>query len=533
MDEHACYQDRVLILDFGSQYTQLISRRVREAQVYCEIAPYDWPLEKIRSWGPQGLILSGGPASVTDPESPRRGKDIFELGVPVLGICYGLQLMAEVLGGAVEPAGEREYGRAHLAVDDVSDLFAHLPAEALVADDALERDGQKPVVPVWMSHGDRVSKLPRGFEAIGHTSTCAVAAMRHPGLKLYGIQFHPEVVHTLGGAEMIKNFLYHICGSKPSWTVQSFVEASTEAIRQRVGDDRVLCGLSGGVDSSVTAALVHRAVGEQLVCVFVDNGLLRKDEAEEVMRVFSEDYHMDVRLVRAAARFLSELKGVEEPEEKRRRIGREFIAVFEEEARKLGGFRFLAQGTLYPDVIESTSTRGPSATIKTHHNVGGLPEEMELELIEPLRELFKDEARAVGRELGLPESIVARHPFPGPGLGVRILGEVTAERCDLLREADAIFIEELHRSGLYGEVWQAFCVLLPVKSVGVMGDERTYEHVVAVRAVTSVDGMTADWAKLPPEVLGRIANRIINEVRGVNRVVYDISSKPPATIEWE
>jgi GMP synthase (glutamine-hydrolysing) len=357
--------------------------------------------------------------------------------------------------------------------------------------------------------------------------------MRHKQKRLFGIQFHPEVVHTLGGAEMLKNFLYHVCGCQPSWTVQSFVEAATDAIRQKVGGEKVLCALSGGVDSSVTAALVHRAVGDQLICVFVDNGLLRKDEDDEVMRVFSENFHMDVRLVRAAGRFLSQLKGVDEPEEKRRRIGREFIAVFEEEARSLGGFRYLAQGTLYPDVIESTSTRGPSATIKTHHNVGGLPEEMELELIEPLRELFKDEARAVGRELGLPETIVGRHPFPGPGLAVRILGEVSAERCDLLREADAIFIEELHSSGLYGEIWQAFCVLLPVKSVGVMGDERTYEHVVAVRAVTSVDGMTADWAKLPPEVLGRVANRIINEVRGVNRVVYDISSKPPATIEWE
>jgi GMP synthase (glutamine-hydrolysing) len=533
MDDHACYQDRILILDFGSQYTQLISRRVREAQVYCEIVPYDWPVEDIREWGPKGLILSGGPASVTDPESPRRGREIFDLGVPVLGICYGMQLMAEELDGSVEPAGKREYGRAHLALDDVSDLFAHLPADVLVADEALDPTRKKPVVPVWMSHGDRVSRLPEGFEAIGHTVGCPVAAMRHKAKKLFGIQFHPEVVHTLGGAEMLKNFLYHVCGCQPSWTVQSFVEAATDAIRQKVGGERVLCALSGGVDSSVTAALVHRAVGDQLICVFVDNGLLRKNEDDEVMRVFSENFHMDVRLVRAAGRFLSQLKGVDEPEEKRRRIGREFIAVFEEEARSLGGFRYLAQGTLYPDVIESTSTRGPSATIKTHHNVGGLPEEMELELIEPLRELFKDEARAVGRELGLPETIVGRHPFPGPGLAVRILGEVTAERCDLLREADAIFIEELHSSGLYGEIWQAFCVLLPVKSVGVMGDERTYEHVVAVRAVTSVDGMTADWAKLPPEVLGRVANRIINEVRGVNRVVYDISSKPPATIEWE
>ncbi len=534
MDDHACYRDRILILDFGSQYTQLISRRVREAQVYCEIVPADWPLEAIREWAPRGLILSGGPASVTDPASPRRGPELFELGVPVLGICYGMQLMAQQLGGEVEASGEGgEYGRAHLAVDDTSDLFAHLPDDALVADEDLDPDRARPVVPVWMSHGDRVARLPEGFEVIGHTEACPVAAMRHAARRLYGIQFHPEVVHTLGGAEMVRNFLYNICGLQPTWTVSSFVEAATEAIRAKVGDGRVLCGLSGGVDSSVTAALVHRAVGDQLICVFVDNGLLRKAEADEVMSVFADHFHMDVRLVRAAGRFLSQLKGVEDPEEKRRRIGQEFIAVFEEEAAKLGGFRFLAQGTLYPDVIESTSTRGPSATIKTHHNVGGLPEEMEFELVEPLRELFKDEARAVGRELGLPEAIVARHPFPGPGLAVRILGEVTEERCDLLREADAIFIEELRRADQYDACWQAFCVLLPVKSVGVMGDARTYEHVVAVRAVTSVDGMTADWAQLPPDVLGRVANRIINEVRGINRVVYDISSKPPATIEWE
>ncbi|MCH7768366.1 MAG: glutamine-hydrolyzing GMP synthase [Nitrospinae bacterium] len=533
MDDSACYRDRILILDFGSQYTQLISRRVREAEVYCEIVPYDWPLEEIQAWAPQGLILSGGPASVTDPASPSRGAEIFDLGVPVLGVCYGMQLMAKELGGEVEAAGEREYGRAHLAVDDESDLFANLPPDAFVADEALDPSGARPIVPVWMSHGDRVARLPEGFEVIGHTSGCPVAAMRHRAKRLYGIQFHPEVVHTLGGAEMLKNFLYGVCGSKPSWTVSSFVEAATEAIRGKVGGERVLCALSGGVDSSVTAALLHRAVGDKLTCVFVDNGLLRKGEADEVMEVFSDHFNMDVRLVKAAGRFLSQLKGVEDPEEKRRRIGAEFIAVFEEEARKLGGFAFLAQGTLYPDVIESTSTRGPSETIKTHHNVGGLPEEMEFELVEPLRELFKDEARAVGSELGIPEVIVGRHPFPGPGLAVRILGEVTEERCDLLREADAIFIEELRRSDLYDSCWQAFCVLLPVKSVGVMGDERTYEHVVAVRAVTSVDGMTADWAHLPPEVLGRISNRIINEVKGVNRVVYDISSKPPATIEWE
>jgi GMP synthase (glutamine-hydrolysing) len=532
MESQSCHHDRVLVLDFGSQYTQLISRRVREAQVYCEIVPYDWPLEAIKEWGPKGLILSGGPSSLTDPSSPRCGPELFEMGLPILGICYGMQLMAEVLGGKVEAAGQGEYGRAHLIVDNTEDLFADLPSDALKARDDGREHLAGPLLPVWMSHRDRVIELPEGFEVIGHTEGCPVAAMRHPERLLFGIQFHPEVVHTLAGDQILKNFLYRICGCKPSWTTLSFIEEATESIRRRVGQERVLCALSGGVDSSVAAALVHRAVGDRLTCLFVDTGLLRQGEVEEVMEAFGQ-LRLDVRLVRAAGRFLSQLKGVEDPEEKRRLIGREFIAVFEEEARKLGGFRYLVQGTLYPDVIESTTTRGPSATIKTHHNVGGLPEVMDFELIEPLRELFKDEARAVGRELGLPETIVGRHPFPGPGLAVRILGEVTEERCELLRRADAIFIEELKKSGLYDSCWQAFCVLLPVKSVGVMGDERTYEHVVALRAVTSLDGMTADWAHLPHDFLGRVANRIINEVRGINRVVYDISSKPPATIEWE
>lgn len=509
--------DKILILDFGSQYTQLICRRVREARVYAEISPFDVSIERIQEFGPKGIILSGSPASVYQKGAPLCPRELFDMGLPILGICYGMQLMAYLLGGKVLPALEREYGRADLSIDDPSDLFAGLPEKT----------------PVWMSHGDRVLQAPPGFIPLAHTSNSPLAAMRHRERPLYAVQFHPEVAHTPLGKRILENLLFRICGCSPTWDMRSFVEASVERIRMEVGDNQAICALSGGVDSSVTAALVHRAIGERLTSIFVNNGLLRKGEAEQVQRTFGE--HLGLRLISVDAekRFLESLKGITDPEEKRRTIGAEFIAVFEEEARKLGEVEFLAQGTLYPDVIESTSVRGPSATIKTHHNVGGIPTTMEFRLIEPLRELFKDEVREVGRELGLPEEIVSRQPFPGPGLAVRVLGEVTPERLQTLREADAIVEEEVKRAGLYNKVWQSFAVLLPVKTVGVMGDERTYENVIALRAVESQDGMTADWSRLPYDLMGRISNRIINEVKGVNRVVYDISSKPPSTIEWE
>lgn len=509
-------RELVVVLDFGSQYSQLITRRVRECKVYCEIHPFDIPVETLKRMGPKGVILSGGPASVYQDGAPICNKRVFELGVPILGICYGMQLMAHLLGGEVEPAEKREYGPAQLILDKPSPLFEGVPRESRV----------------WMSHGDRIAALPPGFEAVAHTANSPIAAMADEKRKFYGLQFHPEVKHTEFGPRIISNFLFKICRCSPSWDAASFVKRAIEEIRRRVGEERVLCAVSGGVDSTTLAALIHRAIGDKLIPIFVDTGLLRLNEAEEVKRNF-EKLGIKLHFVDASDRFLRRLKGVTDPEMKRKIIGEEFIAVFADEVKKFGRVRFLAQGTLYPDVIESRSVKGPSATIKTHHNVGGLPEAMPFELIEPFRELFKDEVREVGKELGIPPEILGRHPFPGPGLAIRVIGEVTRERLEVLRRADAIFIEEIRKAGLYDEIWQAFAVLLPVKSVGVMGDERTYESVVALRAVTSTDGMTADWARIPYDVLARVSNRIINEVKGVNRVVYDISSKPPSTIEWE
>jgi len=504
-------------LDFGSQYTQLIARRVRELGVYSEIKPFDISAQEIRRKSPKGLILSGGPASVYAPEAPLPDPEIFELGIPILGICYGLQVMAYMLGGAVRKASRREYGRALLFVTTSEDLFHGLSSP----------------LEVWMSHADHLSCEPSGFRVIAHTSNSPIAAIAEPHRRLYGLQFHPEVIHTPQGVEIFRNFLYRICGCQGLWSPQSFLDRVIPEIRERVGSERIICAVSGGVDSTVVAVLVHRAVGDQLKAIFIDTGLLRKGEPERVHHLFSRRLVIPFHPLDASDLFLDRLKGVSDPEEKRRVIGETFIRVFEQEARRLGGARFLAQGTLYPDVIESRSWVGPSARIKTHHNVGGLPSEMDFELIEPLRELFKDEVREIGKLLGIPSDVLNEHPFPGPGLGVRIVGEVTPERLTCLREADAILIQELRESGWYDRVWQAFALLLPVKTVGVMGDERTYENVIALRAVTSRDGMTADWARLPENLLARISNRIINEVPGVNRVVYDISSKPPSTIEWE
>jgi GMP synthase (glutamine-hydrolysing) len=517
--DHATVGDRILILDFGSQYTQLIARRIREQHVYCEIHPPTLGREALRAFDPAGIVLSGGPASVLDAGAPDLDPAVLEQGVPVLGICYGLQLFAHRLGGLVEKGEEREYGRALLKVERDDPLFADLPGGA-------ERV-------VWMSHGDRVLRMPEGFTVIGRSESSPFAAVRHTERPIWGLQFHPEVVHTDGGSQILANFARRICGCAGTWTMDAFIAEATETIRSRVGGAKLVCGVSGGVDSAVAAALVHRAVGDQLTCVFVDNGLLRADEREEVERLFRDQRHIRLVTVRAEDRFVSALAGVTDPERKRRIIGHVFIEVFEEEARRLGDVGFLVQGTLYPDVIESVSVKGPSATIKTHHNVGGLPERMHLALVEPLRELFKDEVREVGRRLALPDALLRRHPFPGPGLAIRIVGEVTAERLATLRRADAIVVEEVRRAGLYDALWQAFAVFLPVRSVGVMGDERTYEDAIAVRCVTSVDAMTADWARLPDAVLQAVGTRIINEVKGVNRVVYDISSKPPATIEWE
>jgi GMP synthase (glutamine-hydrolysing) len=509
----------ILIVDYGSQYTQLIARRIREQHVFCRIIPpNDLTVAALHQHAPKGLILSGGPASVYQPNAPLPTRDIFETGIPVLGICYGMQAMAHLLGGTVERAGKREYGKAVLTVNEPGGLF----------------DGAKRTFVSWMSHGDTVIEPPHGFSIGARTDNTTAAAIIDTRRRLYGLQFHPEVVHTEEGRTILHNFLFRICGCSGEWTMDSFIREAVERVKQHVGGAHIVLGVSGGVDSSVAAVLLHRAIGKQLTGVFVDNGLLRSGERTQIEETFAKHFHIRLRVVDATDRFLNRLRGVIDPEEKRKCIGEEFIRVFEAEAKTIPNVKFLAQGTLYPDVIESQSAwGGPSATIKTHHNVGGLPKDMNLELVEPLRDLFKDEVREVGELLGLPDDVLLRHPFPGPGLAVRILGEVTAERLRMVREADQRIIEEITKAGLSRTLWQAFAVLLSVKTVGVMGDERTYEHVVAVRAVTSTDAMTADWAKLPPEVLERISNRVINEVKGINRVVYDISSKPPATIEWE
>ena len=507
-------EEVIIILDFGSQYTQLIARRVREHNVYCEIMPFNTEINIITSRNPRGIILSGGPSSVFSHEAPLPSEAVFTAEIPILGICYGLQLIAKFFKGKVSKAKKREYGHARFRVDNNNNLFHNLPVS----------------FDVWMSHGDHIEELPPGFESTGHTENAQIAAMADAKRKIFGIQFHPEVVHTPRGSDILKNFLYRICGCSGSWTPEQFVDSSIKKIKETVNNQRVICGVSGGVDSTVTAYLLHQAIGDRFIPIFVNNGLLRKDESQEVRRIFSL---MDLHYIDASQQFLQDLKGVIDPEQKRKIIGKKFIEIFEREAKKIENISFLAQGTLYPDVIESVSTWGPSDTIKSHHNVGGLPDDMNLRLIEPLRNLFKDEVRAVGKVLNLDRNIIQRHPFPGPGLAIRILGEITKERLQLLREADHIFINELKKSGWYDKVWQALVVLLPVQSVGVMGDERTYENVVSLRSVNSLDGMTADWSKLPNDLLQRVSNRIINEIKGINRVVYDISSKPPATIEWE
>ena len=512
----------VVVLDFGSQYTQLIARRVREAGVYCEIHPYDIEAGRLAELAPAAVILSGGPSSVYDADAPMPAPEVLEMDLPYLGICYGMGVLGLANGGTVAASKEREYGPAELSVNTGDRLFAGLNGQA--SGTALR---------VWMSHGDRLERLPEGWDAVAATDSSPYAAVRDGKRPRYGLQFHPEVVHSRGGTEILRNFLFGVCGLSSDWTMEAFAETACRRIREQVGDGHIVCGLSGGVDSSVTAALIERAVPGQLTCVFVDNGLLRKDEASQVSERLGGYFGGDFVAVDAASRFLKALSGVSDPERKRKIIGETFIEVFEEAANERGQAGFLAQGTLYPDVIESVSVKGPSATIKSHHNVGGLPERMKLELVEPLRELFKDEVRAVGRVLGLPDDILDRHPFPGPGLAVRILGEITEEDLAILREADAIFIDEIRRAGLYDNIWQAFAVLLPVRTVGVQGDFRTYDRVVALRAITSEDGMTADWFRFPDEVLARASARISNEVTGINRVVYDVSSKPPATVEWE
>jgi len=522
----------ILVLDFGSQYTQLIARRLRELSIYSEIVPFNTPFEVLEARKPAGLILSGGPSSVSDPEAPNCDARLFELGTPVLGICYGMQLMTSVLGGEVRRSGHREFGHAHvhvgsegatsrggsgLSVAVASALFADIPAE----------------LRVWASHGDDVAAVPPGFEIAATSATAPIAAMQAPDRRLFALLFHPEVAHTEHGLEILRNFAYRVCGCTGDWTIASFIEEATNRIRQQVGDGKVVCGLSGGVDSTVAALLMHRAIGDRLTCIFVDNGLLRYDEANQIRKRFTEKLQLPLDFVDATDLFLTRLAGVTDPEQKRKIIGATFIDVFERRANELGGFDFLGQGTLYPDVIESASVHGPAVVIKSHHNVGGLPERMKFRLVEPLRDLFKDEVRRVGQDLGLDREFVVRQPFPGPGLAVRVIGEITKDRLDLLRLADRIVAEEIRRTGWYERLWQSFAVLLPVQSVGVMGDARTYEYTIAIRAVESLDGMTADWARLPHDVLASISSRIVNEVRGINRVVYDISSKPPSTIEWE
>lgn len=513
--------ERINIIDFGSQYTQLIARKVREQKVYCQIIPCNAGKERILEGSPKGLILSGGPSSVFDKNAPTIDPEIFSSGVPVLGICYGMQLTALLLGGRVQKSREREYGHAVLKLernDASGHLFSGLPE----------------TTQVWMSHGDSVLKTPPGFVAIASTDNCQIAAMADKARKIYGLQFHPEVAHTLNGNKILSGFLFKVCGCRGDWTMDSIIDLSVKNVREKAGKSKVVLGLSGGVDSSVAAVLISRAIGKQLHCIFVDNGLLRMNERQEVERVFKKQFHIPLITVDASKRFYTKLKGVQDPEKKRKIIGKEFIEVFAGAARKIGKVNFLAQGTIYPDVIESVSFKGPSATIKSHHNVGGLPSNMRsLKLIEPLRELFKDEVRQLGLSLGLPREMVMRHPFPGPGLAVRVLGEVTKERCDTLRSADRIFIEEIRNAGWYDRISQALAVLLPVKAVGVMGDERTYQNVLALRAVNTTDFMTAEWTRLPDDLLARVSSRIVNEVKGINRVVYDISTKPPATIEWE
>lgn len=514
----------IVILDFGSQYSELIARRIRETEVYSEVISYRTTAEQLKALNPKGIILSGGPNSVYDEGAPECDAKLWELGIPVLGVCYGMQLMVKQLGGTVERAKRAEYGKASLQIDDPTDLLTNVEQGATM----------------WMSHADSCTQLPAGFEILAHTENTPCAAIADHEKRLYGVQFHPEVVHSIGGQALIRNFVYHICRCQPTWTTEAFVEESIREIRARVGDKRVLLALSGGVDSSTLAFLLHRAIGDNLTCMFIDQGFMRKLEPERLVKLFHEQFHIPVQYVNARERFLKELEGVTDPEEKRKRIGREFIRVFEEESTRLGPFDYLAQGTLYPDVIESADTNVDPKTgervavkIKSHHNVGGLPKDLRFKLVEPLRKLFKDEVRKVGRSIGLPEEIVRRHPFPGPGLAIRILGEVTAEKLNILRDADLIVREEINKQGVYHDYWQAFAVLLPVRSVGVMGDHRTYAYPIVLRFVSSEDGMTADWSRVPYDLLEQISNRIVNEVRGVNRVVYDITSKPPGTIEWE
>ena len=507
----------IVILDFGSQYNQLIARRVREMGVYAEVVPFHEDIDKILERKPKGIILSGGPASVYAKGAPTLDKRIFDANIPILGLCYGMQLIIHLHGGEVERADKQEFGKASLKLDKKDSLiFKNIPDNTIV----------------WMSHADHVNKMAEGFEIIAHTDS-SIAAIENRDKKIYAFQYHPEVTHSEHGFEMLKNFVFEIVGAEKNWSMENYIEITVKEIKEKVGNKKVILGLSGGVDSSVAAMLINKAIGKQLTCIFVDTGLLRKNEAKYVMDIYAQNFDMDIKCINAEERFLSKLKGVEDPEEKRKIIGKEFVEVFNEEAIKLKDAEFLAQGTIYPDVIESVSVKGPSVTIKSHHNVGGLPEDLNFKLLEPLRELFKDEVRKVGRELGIPDYMVDRHPFPGPGLGIRILGEVTKEKADILREADDIFIEELRKEGLYSKVSQAFVVLLPVKSVGVMGDERTYEYTAVLRSANTIDFMTATWSRLPYEFLEKVSNRILNEVKGINRLTYDISSKPPATIEWE